>query len=79
MYDVAALLSRSSLHLDAPPYGRCSQKSTDSCARGTISQLHAIAVKPDRRSREVLMHQTDQQVGGDQPDTKIVVPMQDLE
>ena len=73
-HDGAAVLSRSSLHLDALPFGRCAQKSIGSCARGTVSQLHAIAVKPGRRSRAALVHQGGQQVEGDRPDTKIVVP-----
>ena len=51
----------------------------ESCACGTISQLHAIAAQLSRCVYASSEHRDDQQVQGDRPDAKIVVPTKDLE
>ena len=48
-------------HLKAAP---------ESCARGTVSQLHALAATPHRRIRAAPLHWADQQVTSGRPNAK---------
>ena len=57
----------------------CLKSGAESCACGTVSQVHALPVKPDGRARAPLVYLLDQQAEGDRSDAQIVVPTKDLE